>query len=268
MIQINIAQLKDFQTCERLYDFRHLQNMPETIGGRQLLSTKFENTIKSIVHYFFYKKQAGITPSYASLLNRWEKLWFPKEASSFDIIHEQHETLYGNTASLTTKAAAVLLELIENFGSQDIIPIGIDEDFIAPVIPGLAIKDKFDLIYSQNGKIFVIKWLFNHKLKYEDSYIVDFSVMNIGYRNRFIDKIEKTKFGYFDLLNQKPEFTEFKIEQEDMDALRYWCQSLSEEKIFPSRRGLTSYCKTCPFDKPCSKWVAWAKKEEINAKKQ
>lgn len=267
MLQLNISQLKDFQTCERLYDFRHVQKMPETIGNRQLLSSKFESTIKSIVHYFFYKKQAGITPSYASLLNRWEKLWFPKEASAFDIIYEQHETLYGNGASLTTKAAAVLLELIENFGAQDIIPIGIDEEFIAPITTMVAIKDKFDLIYSQNGKIYVVKWLFNHKLKYEDTYIVDFSVMNIGYMNRFPDKIHKTKFGYFDLLNQKPEFTEFTIEQEDIEALKYWCQSLSEETVFPSRRGLTAYCKACPYDKPCSKWVAWSKKEQINVKK-
>ena len=131
----------------------------------------------------------------------------------------------------------------------------------------MAIKDKFDLIYSQNGKTFVVKWLFNHKLKYEDTYIVDFSVMNLAYKNKFPNKIQSTKFGYFDLLNQKPEFTEFKIEQEDLDALKYWCSSLSEENVFPSRRGLTAYCKSCPYDKPCSKWVAWSKKEEKNDKK-
>jgi hypothetical protein len=267
MLHITLQQLKDFQTCERLYDFRHIEKMPETIGGRQLLSLKFESTLKSIVHYFFYKKQAGVTPSYASLLNRWEKLWFPKDSSSFDIIYEQHETLYGNTASLTSKAAAVLLELIENFGEQDIIPIGIDEEYIVPITQNVAIKDKFDLIYLKNKKIYVIKWVFNFKLKDKNSYVFDFSVMNAAFTNKFPDKKDKTIFGYFDLMNQKSDFVQFTTEIEDLDALKYWCDSLYEEKIFPSRRGLTSYCKSCPFDKPCLKWVAWKKKEKINVKK-
>jgi len=267
MLHITLQQLKDFQTCERLYDFRHNEQMPETIGGRQLLSSKFESTLKSIVHYFFYKKQAGVTPSYASLLNRWEKLWFPKDSSPFDIIYEQHETLYGNTASLTSKAAAVLLELIENFGEQDIIPIGIDEEYVVPITDNVAVKDRFDLIYSKNKKIHVVKWVFNHKLKYESSYVFDFAVMNTAFTNKFPDKKNRTTFGYFDLMNQKSDFTEFNIESADLDALKYWCDSLYEEKVFPSRRGLTSYCKSCPFDKPCSKWVAWEKKEQINAKK-
>ncbi len=267
MLHITIDQLKDFQTCERLYDFRHLEKLPETIGGRHLLSVKFESTIKNIVHYFFYKKQAGVTPSYSSLLNRWEKLWFPKESSPFDIIYEQHETLYGNTASLTSKAAAVLLELIENFGEQNIIPIGIDQEYIAPITNNIAIKDKFDLIYFQNKKIHVIKWVFNHKLKYTDSYIFDFAVMNVGFSNMYPDKKDITSFGYFDLMNQKSNFTEFTIEPADIQAIKYWCDSLYDEQIFPSRRGLTSYCKSCPYDKPCSKWVAWKKKEEKNAKK-
>ena len=267
MLHITLQQLKDFQTCERLYDFRHNEQMAETIGGRQLLSTKFESTLKSIVHYFFYKKQAGVTPSYASLLNRWEKLWFPKDSSPFDIIYEQHETLYGNTASLTSKAAAVLLELIENFGEQNIIPIGIDEEFIVPITENVAVEDKFDLIYSKDKKIYVVKWVFNHKLKYESSYVFDFAVMNVAFVNKFHDKRSRTTFGYFDLMNQKSDFTEFSIETADLDALKYWCDSLYEEEIFPSRRGLTSYCKSCPFDKPCSKWVAWEKKEQINVKK-
>lgn len=268
MIQITTQQLKDFQTCGRLYDFRHLQNTPETIGARALNSIKFENTLKSIVHYFFYKKQAGITPSYSSLLNRWEKLWFPKDTSTHDIVYEQHETLYGNTASLTSKAASVLLDLISNFGESDLIPMGIDEDFIAPVTSQVAIKDKFDLIFYKDNQIYVLKWMFNYKLKYEHTYVVDFSIMNIGYENKFGSKINQTKFGYFDLLNQKSDFNEFKVEAGDLEAVKYWCDSLVEEKIFPSRRGLTSYCKVCPYDKPCSKWTAWNKKEALNAKKR
>ncbi len=109
--------------------------------------------------------------------------------------------------------------------------------------------------------------MFNHKLKYEDSYIFDFAVMNVGFMNKFCDKKNITSFGYVDLMNQKSDFIEFSVENADIEALKYWCNSLYEEKTFPSRRGLTSYCKSCPFDKPCSKWVAWEKKEQKNVKK-
>jgi hypothetical protein len=197
MKQIETQQLKDFQTCERLYDFRHIQKLPETVGSRKLYGQKFENTIKSIVHYFFYKKQAGITPSYASLLNRWEKLWFPKDTTAYDVIHEQHESLYGNMSSLTSKAAGILLDLIENFGDKDIIPMAIDQEYIAPVTSGIGVKDYFDLIYKdKTGKIYVIKWVFNIKLKYEHTYMVDFSLMNIGFFNKFGKELENKKKIY------------------------------------------------------------------------
>ena len=52
MIQISIQQLKDFQTCERLYDFRYNEKLPETIGSRTLNTIKFENTIKVIKNDF------------------------------------------------------------------------------------------------------------------------------------------------------------------------------------------------------------------------
>ena len=264
MIQIETQQLKDFQTCERLYDFRHLQKLPETIGERKLNSFKFETTIKAIVNHFFYQKQNGRTPSYASLLHKWEKLWFPKDTTPYDIVHEQHESLYGNMASLTSKAAAVLLEVVENFSDPDIIPMGIGLEYTAPVTPNIGVNDMFDLVYKKNGKVYVVKWVFNHKLKFENSYVIDFALMHVGYFNKFGDRIKDTKFGYFDLMNQKSGFNEVVVQKADIEALKYWCDSLHDEKIFPSRRGLTAYCKVCPYDKPCSKWVLWAKKEKDN----
>jgi len=262
MLQITLRELKDFQICERLYDFKHKQLLPEKIGGRQLLLSKFESNIKSVVDYFFYKKQAGVTPSYASLLNRWEKLWFPKNSSSFDIVYEQHETFHANMASLTSKASVILLELIENFGEKNIIPIGIDEEYVVPITGSVAIKDRFDLIYSKNKKIYIIKWVFNHRSKYESGYVFDFAFMSAAFNHKFGNKKNKAVFGYFDLMNQKPGLTQFMTEKADINALEYWCTALYEEKVFPSRRGLTFYCKSCPFDKPCSKWAAWKKEDK------
>jgi hypothetical protein len=262
MIKLTPTQIKDFQICERLYDFRHTQKLPETIPGRSVISQRFENTLKSVVHFFFYKKQGGITPSYSSLLNRWEKLWFPKNTTAYDIIHEQHESLYGNTASLTSKAAAALLDLVEKFSESDIIPIGIDSEYIFPMGNDVYVEDKFDLIYSSGNKTFVIKWAFNHNLKNEFMHVAEMASMYRAFSFKYGEKIKDAKFGYYDLITAKPGFIEYSVSQEDLDALSYWCSSIASENVFPSRRGLTTYCKTCPFDKPCAKWDKWAKKEK------
>jgi len=254
MQKVTSKQLKDFQICARLYDYRHVDQLPEKILGRDLYSQKFENTIKSIVNFYFYKKQSGAAPSYASLLNRWEKLWYPKNTTAQDIAQEQHESAYGNNASLTTKAAAALLGVIENFADTAIIPMAIDEDFFVSINNPITIYDSFDLIYSLNETIYVVKWVFNTKFKKEYLYTTDFAILNLGYSNRYGQKIKKTKFGYYDLLNSKSNFTEFETKKEDIDVLKAWCNQLKEEKFFLPKRGMISYCASCPFDSPCSKW--------------
>ena len=42
---ITPESLKDFQTCSLLYEYRYNQKLPESIGGRDLLSIRFENTL-------------------------------------------------------------------------------------------------------------------------------------------------------------------------------------------------------------------------------
>lgn len=268
MIKVTADQIKDFQLCERLYDYRHIQKMPEPISGRNLNTIRFENTLKNVVHFFFYKKQAGIIPSYASLLNRWEKLWFPKGTTAYDIIHEQHESLYGNTASLTTKAASALLSLVENFSDSSIIPIGIDHEYIVPVVGSVYMEDKFDLIFHRDNKTYVVKWAFNHKMKNEFMHVAEMAGLYKAFFHQYGNRIHTTEFGYYDLISPKPQFIKYDVGAEDLDALMFWCSSLEKEEVFPSRRGLTTYCKSCPFDKPCSKWLPFLNKEkELNEKK-
>jgi hypothetical protein len=255
MLKLTINEIKDFQICERLYDYRHAQKMPETIPSRTLNTLKFESTLKNIVHFFFYKKQAGITPSYTSLLNRWEKLWFPKGTTSYDIIHEQHESLYGNSASMTTKAASALLNVVEKFSDPEIIPIGIDADFIVPIVGDVYLEDKFDLIYYKNNKTHVVKWSFNHNMKNDFLHVAEMAGMYRAFLHQYGEKILQAEFGYYDLVSSKPQFINYDITPDYIDALVFWCSSIEKENIFPSRRGLTTYCKSCPYDKPCSKWT-------------
>lgn len=254
MLDLTIQGIKDFQICERLFDYRYNEKIPEKLYSRDMYSAKFENTIKNILYFFWYKKQGGVTPSYSSLLNRWEKLWFPKNTSHYDIVTEQHESAYGNIASLTSKAAAILLEFYENYSDLDIIPLAISEDYVAVVNKNIKINDNFDLIYRKNNKNYVTKFMFNYKSAYSYMYQIDFTVMYLGFRLRHPSRINDTKFGYIDLLSNNIKFVEYEISSEDIDSLEYWCDTILSKDILVPRRGLTSHCKKCQFDDICSKW--------------
>lgn len=255
MKTLTVESIKDFQICERLYDYRYNDKLSEKIYSRELLSNKFESTIKNILHFFWFKKQGGVTPSYGSLLNRWEKLWFPKNTDVYDISMDQHESHYGNMASYTTKAAALLMKFHEMYADADIIPIGISESYITALNPEIKIEDKIDLIYRKQGQNYVVKFLFNYKSKTSFIYQVDFTSMYLGFKIQHPEQISNTKFGYIDLASNDCGFVEYEITQEDVDSLIFWCTSINEKEVLVPRRGLTSYCKKCPFDNPCSKWT-------------
>lgn len=255
MIQVTNKSIKDYQTCSLLYNYRHVKDMPETIGGRDILSERFENILKDIVYFFFYKKQGGYTPSYSSLLNRWEKMWFSKDVSAYDIMTEQHESAYGNNASLTSKAANVLLNFHETFSNTESIPVAINEEYIYPITKNVKIKDKFDVILYFENRFYVIKIVFNYKTSHQYMYQIDFSSAYGAFAHRYPSKIGKAEVGYCDLLSQKVVFNQYDVSTEDLETLKFWCDEISENKIYAPRRGLTWYCKQCPYDKPCSKWT-------------
>lgn len=257
MLVLSTDSIKDFQICERLYGYRHVEEYPEKIYSREIYTLRFESTIKNILYYFWYKKQAGTTPSYSSIINRWEKLWFPKNTDAYDIINDQHESLYGNVASLTTKAAGILLRFYEEYSDTNIIPIAISEDYIAKINREIRIEDKFDLIYMLDNDIYVVKFLFSYKNSNTYMYQVDFSSMYAGFKTRHPDRVDAAKFGYVDLMSDNIKFNEYNISYEDKESLDYWCDSIYSKEVLVPRRGLTPYCKKCPFDEPCSKWNGW-----------
>lgn len=257
MKELNVESIKDFQTCALLYDYRHQQKLSETIQSRDLFTQKFENTIKSVINFFFYKKQGGFTPSYASLLNRWEKLWYPKDTSAYDIIHEQHESFYGNTSSLTSRAASTLLDFYNTYAEDNSIPISIDQPFVIPIGNSVKVNGNFDLILASDNSYYIYKWVFNFRTSHVETYQIDFTLLHEAFKHKFGTKINQAHFGYYDLLAANQKFTEFQIDKEDTNSLKYWANTVNETEKFVPRRGQTIYCKKCPFDKPCSKWNEW-----------
>jgi hypothetical protein len=254
MKTLSVQAIKDFQICERLFDYRHLQEMSEKIYSRDINSEKFQKTMKNILYFFMFKKQSGIIPSYSAILNRWEKMWFPKNINSYDIIAEQHETAYGNMASLTTKAAKSLLLFYDRYSKIDFVPLAISEDYYVSTKRGTNIKDTFDIIMFFDKFFYVTKIIFNYKHSQKDIYKTDFVCLKKGFEIRYPKKAEYAKYGFIDMMSQNIGFQEYAISEDDIMLFDHWCDKIDTTKVLMNKRGLIPYCKKCPFDDPCSKW--------------
>lgn len=251
---LSVQGIKDFQICERLFDYRHLQKMSEKIYSRDINSEKFEKTMKNIIYFFMFKKQSGVIPSYSAILNRWEKMWFPKNTSSYDIITEQHETVYGNMASLTTKAANALLLFYDKYSKIDFVPLAISEDYYVSTKKGTNIKDTFDIIMFFNKTFYVTKIIFNYRHSQKDTYKTDFVCLKKGFETRHPDKAGSVKYGLIDIMSQNVGFQEYTLSEDDIMVFDHWCDKIDTTEVLMHKRGLIPYCKKCPFDDPCSKW--------------
>lgn len=264
MIDLSVGALKDFQTCALLYDFRHVQERYEPLARENELARRFENTIKNVVTFFFYKRQSGQIPSVSALVNRWEKYWFPKDMSAYDLAVEQHDT-EANLASYSSEAVRSLLRFYEDFaGDIKNDPMLLNEDFIVP-IGDITLHGNFDLVLrDQKGVITVIKWLTSQKRIPVSSMMLDFAALKMGLDYRNDGKRMPVRYGYYDLISAgKFGYNEVQVPDADVNALIYWAQEAAAAQVYAPRRGLTSYCRGCPFDAPCKQFTMTDKMLEI-----
>lgn len=258
MYTTTVASIKDYQLCARLYDYRYNLNLSEPVLGRDLLSTRYENTLKKVVTFFFYKKQGGITPSYNALLNRWERLWFPKDMTAFDMASEQHASWHGNLASFSNAAAASLLQFHEDFAEINADPIMIDEKFFIPLSKTVRLEGVVDLMLRSKSGTHIIKWSASQKRPSISGLLLDFAALRaaIEYKTR-----TNATYSIYDVGSAKPGIIGMSPKKQDVNALSFWAHDLAEAEVLVPRRGLTAYCKSCPFDEPCALWNEWPNRE-------
>lgn len=256
---VSVEALKDFQTCALLYDFRHQQKRYESYSRADELSVRYENVMKRIVSFYFYKKQSGIVPSVSALLNRWEKNWFPKDMTAYDLATEQTEMVGGNLVSFSADATRSLLRFYEEF-TPDLHsdPLLINEDYVIPITDTIHLTGSFDLVLrDKKGLYTVIKWVTNPSRRVMPSHMVmDFAALRTAFDYRNEGRNLKVRYGYYDLVTaSKFGFHEVDVTKADVNALAFWAEDAANTKVFVPRRGLTSYCRGCPFDVPCKEFT-------------
>lgn len=264
MIKINAQSLRDYQVCERYYDYKYNEQVgvksPQLT--REKVGERYSETIRTIANFFFYKKQAFSEPSYDALLNRWQKLWFKPDTAMTDFATTSTTINYNSETSYTSLAAHLLLLFHEEFSNRpELEVVLIDEPFTVPINDKVALEGTFDLVLRQklddgSYEYLIYKWItddLNRPLNY---WVFDFTMMDYAFKYRDASKnIKKVRFftWYFGGNTSKAS-KEILVESEDFATLNFWCKDLADKKLFVPRRGLTAYCKGCVYDRICESW--------------
>ena len=261
MIKIQAQSLKDFQTCALFYNYKYGDDkIVEVLDVRKKRAQKFDDTIKRVVAFFFYKKQAYAEPSYQALLNRWQKLWFAEGTTATDIATSKNEILWGSDTSYTTQAAHALLQFHEEFANkpeQQVVLV--DEKFCVPLTKEIALEGSFDVVLRTKHKsggfnYDVYKWTTSSGRRAPSFWSFDIAFLDYAFRYRNMAKPVNTKYYVWNFSGNTIGSREFTVDRGEHDLIKYWANQIKQTEVFAPRRGLTSYCQGCPFDRPCSNW--------------
>jgi len=249
-ITLTADSIRDFQVCSFYYNQKYNLEIEVPIYAREQLSEKFEDILKKVISFFFYKRQGGITPSYNALINRWEKLWFPKDTTAYDLSIERHESSHGNLASYSNAASAALLQFYDDFVDYPGDPIMINENFLVPIGKHLRLGGTFDLMLRKKNTFQVVRWSTKAKRPPMDSFTYDFAALKLAYEYRDLAK-RPAEYLFYDLGSTHPGGTKMTPSADEVKALLHWASEIEKGESPIPRRGFTTYCRGCDFDKPC-----------------
>lgn len=239
----------DYTVCGLFYDCRHNRKETEIIDFATVRNDRFESTIKRVINHFFFKKQAGLTPSYRALLNKWEKLWFPKDMTAYDAAVERHTAAYDNLHTYSNLAVAALETFVETFSPEEIQVIMIDESFVIPVAPGIRLEGCFDVVLRIGDGYRVIKMI--SKRNRPIPHMFEFTALKMAFEHRN-ERPRDVTYHLYDVAASSSPFSSVpQPTRDDVQALKYWAVELRDNPTYVPRRGFTSYCKGCHFDETC-----------------
>lgn len=257
MLDLDAEKIKTYQTCSLLYKYRYLDFMHEPIMTEVLIRTRFQNILKRVMTFYFYQKQEGNQPSMKSLTSRFQKLWFGDGYTAEDLFTETtHSGNKRDKIQLAANTIQYFINFYEDFDQRKDIPLLIREDFSVPLGREIKLSGVFDLVLKDQENYSVIKWRADsgNSLKTAD-YFIDFAILDHAFKYRMQNKkYNQVKYYIYDFTSTNPGMHEMNINADNKYAIEYWTDLVLKDKIHAPRRGLTTHCKTCWFDSPCSKY--------------
>lgn len=259
MLTLSAESVRDYMTCELFYELRYLHQEREPVEGRTMMQKRYDDSLRKVAAFFFYRRQQGLTPSYNQLLKRWEKIWFPKDMDAYDIAVEQHASA-SNYASYASAASMALLKFYESFADSSLgDPVGIDQAFLVSLDRDVRFEGKYDLILSRRYEHRVIGWWTKSRMPPVDQLTLDFAAQKYAYewdRGSDWDGVS-ISYWIYNLASPTGALVKIDISSDDVAAFIYWARRARDSEMFVPRRGMTTYCRGCVFDQHCAAWKKW-----------
>lgn len=262
LINVTIDSLRDFEACTLFYRYAHLDEIPLRESQVKKTQQAFRDTLISVVNFFFFKKLQWQEPSYKVLENKWEKKWV-KDLSVEDVVTATTSATnaYVTDAYYTTKATAALREFHRYFADRPNLEVVlIDEPFKVALTKEVALNGTLDLVLREKRpdgkfKYHIYTWSVNMANKSSDYWATHFTSLDYAfrYRNKFDPSLD-VSYYLWDFTDPTPGVRKFLIEVKDHALLKRWAKDLAQNDQYYPIRGLSSYCRKCPYDKQCRAW--------------
>ena len=254
---LTAEMIRDYAICPLYYRFKYEDERYEEMDITALMSERYINTFRKALSFFFYKKQNGTVPSYTALLNRWEKMWFPKDITAYDLAIQQN-TANNSLSSYSVAATLTMKVFHDDFKNDQGIPVAIMEPFLAPIRHDIRLQGQSDLILKYpNGGYRVIQWMMEKKPNQKAYYPLDLAAQKVGFEHRLSPKLN-VEYQVYDLHHETRSFAD--IDQPtyvEVNQLKYWAGQIADSDDRYPRRGFTRYCRGCPFDEECLGFKDW-----------
>jgi PD-(D/E)XK nuclease superfamily protein len=260
MLTLGTESVRDYQACELFYELRYLHQEREPVEGRSMLQRRYDDSLRKVAAFYFYRRQSGLAPSYNALLKRWEKIWFPKDMDAYDIAVEQHTSI-SNFASYASSASMALLRFYETFSGATNFgdPISIDQQFLVSLDRDVRLQGTYDLVLTKRYEHRVVMWWTRSRVPPIDQLALDFSALKYAYewdRGRDWQGMS-ISYWLYNLASPSAALTRVDINGDDVAQFIYWARRARDTDTFVPRRGLSTYCRGCPFDSLCIGWKKW-----------
>lgn len=260
MLDLTVEAIRDYAACGLYHKYRYVDENPVVFTEADKFGLRYEEIMRKVLAFYFYKKQAGAAPSFNALINRWERLWFPKDMTAYDISVKrtpQAKTfVYQDHVSYSNNASAALLKFYEEFSQRIGDPIQIEDKYFVPLSKEVKLHGRFDLVLRFKDDIRIYKWFLKGRRPHPAVSALDFGALMYAFHYRNSKSVMKPKYFLYDLTGPEKPLTQMQPTEQDVESILYWANQIQQGTFVP-RRGLSTYCRGCQFDNPCREFHDW-----------
>jgi hypothetical protein len=166
MITLTIEELKDYCTCQQLYEKKYVLNEKPNrdreqahFDGHSYIVLEAQRAIKELTGFYFHRLMDNRQIRFETLYRKWEKKWW-KDFTGMDIAEYIVPVNRANRVRINTNFIRHLPKFHKTF-HKPFKPIAVDKEVLFP-LNDIVLTSKIEMAYRlPSGKIRIVKFIPN-----------------------------------------------------------------------------------------------------------